>query len=102
MDVDIDIDGVTLDLGFDADATTEVVNEPTYDLDDRQIEDIMSGLLESAPSALSDSLEISGERDLNYVSLENPSVDVHGAQFDHVTVGASVTPNPEALTNTVE
>jgi hypothetical protein len=102
MDVDIDIDGVTLELGFDADATTEVVNEPTYDLDDRQVEEIVSGLLESAPSALSDSLEISGERDLNYVSLENPSVDVHGAQFDHVTVGATVTPNPEALTSTGE
>lgn len=97
MDVTLGIEGVTLTLNFDAEAETEVVEEPTYDLDDAQIESVMSGLLEAAPSALSDGLEISGERDLDYVSLEETEIDVHGLENDHATVGATVTPNPGAL-----
>lgn len=94
-DVEIGLDGVALELGFEADARADVAAEPEIDFDDGELESMVAGIMNTFPSLLSDNITIEGKSDFKWVTLEKPRLRVHGQQNDRITVLLDVAPAEE-------
>ena len=90
--VEIGLDGVALELGFEADARADVAAEPEIDFDDGELESMVAGVMETFPSLLSDNVTIEGKSDFEWITLEKPRLRVHGQKNDRVTVLLDVAP----------
>ncbi len=92
LEVNIGIDGVEVNLTFDAQAQADLDAEPEIDLNDAKAEDLLTGLVALIPSALSDGLTLDGVADIEWISLESPAIEVHGVETDHASVSLSMAP----------
>lgn len=90
-------DGVAVQLSFDTSLEADVADEPLVDLDDERTESLLEGIIAMIPELLAANLDVRGEADVTWVTLNNPSIGVHGAQFDRATVNLGMVANPVAL-----
>lgn len=97
LDVEVGVDGIQLTLAFDTTAAADLVEEPRMDLNDAEIEKVVGGLMEAVPELIEETLVIEGERDLKWVTLQNPQLLVRGEEEDQASVAVDLEANPEGL-----
>lgn len=97
LTVSIAIEGVVVNLSFDTELRADLDDEPQFDLDDEATEELLEGVVALVPSVLEQSIDLRGEADITWVKLQNPEIEVHGLQTDHVTVSLEMIANPEGL-----
>lgn len=79
-----------LALTLDAVARADVDAEPTLDLDDTKIEDLLSNLVKLATQMLGNKMELGADTELGWLRINQPRAEVHGAEFDQLSVAADV------------
>jgi hypothetical protein len=87
----IDVEGTQLTLAFDVDGRFDTVEEPLFDLRDQEVEGLFGDLLALVPELISQQLSLTGEADLEWLKLTNPTLEVHGLSQDQLTVGLDAT-----------
>ena len=95
--VDIGVEGVLFNLGFDAEAAADLDAEPLADLHDAQVEALFEELFALVPTVMSEGLELGGAADITWITLENTQIEILGPQRDHLVIGVSAKANPEGL-----
>lgn len=97
LDVSIAVDGVVISLAFDTELRADLDSEPEFDLDDEETEALFEDLVALIPQVLEQSIDLRGEADITWVKLQNPEIEIHGIDTDHVTISLEMIPSPEAL-----
>ena len=87
-----------LSLAFSFQGSTDLIDEPLFDLDDQNIEELMQGLFALIPSLLSEKLLLDGEAEIAWIKITRPQLSVHGIQKDQLSFGLSIEANPEGVT----
>ncbi len=96
LDATVNVEGVEIILGFDADVRADLADEPQFDLDDAKSEGLFTDVIGFVPQILADSLRLNGEADITWVTLTNPELELHGNE-DHITLSAGMVPNPDGF-----
>lgn len=86
-----------LALSLQADARADLDAEPALDLDDRKVEDLFVDLISLATEMLGDKMELTSAAELQWLTIDNPQAEVHGAQNDQVSITADLNANPSGL-----
>ncbi|AWV90784.1 hypothetical protein [Bradymonas sediminis] len=84
-----------LGLTMDATARADVAEEPTLDLDDAKIEDLLTNLVGLATQMLGNKLELGADTELGWLRVREPQAEVHGVEFDQLSVAADVEAVPQ-------
>lgn len=79
-----------LALSLDATARADVDAEPAFDLDDAKIEDLLTQLVTIATQMLGDEMQLGAETELGWLTITEPEAEVHGTEFDQLSVVAGV------------
>ena len=85
-EVGVDVDGIELELSFDATARADLAAEPQIDFEDEKMEDLVTGLMKAVPAFVGDELTLDGKQDFQWVTLDNPRLRVHGERDDRVSL----------------
>lgn len=97
LDVSVSIDGVVVNLAFDTELRADLDAEPEVDLDDEATESLFEDLVALVPEVLEQSIDLRGEADITWVTLQNPEIEIHGVATDHVSISLQMVPNPEGF-----
>ena len=76
---------------------SDLIDEPLFDLDDQDVEELMQGLFLQIPALLSDQLIINGATDITWLSLSELEFSIHGLQDDQVSIGMTIDANIDGL-----
>ncbi len=76
---------------------SDLIDEPLFDLDDQDVEELMQGLFLQIPALLSDQLVINGATDITWLSLSELEFSIHGLQDDQVSIGMTIDANIDGL-----
>ena len=90
-------EGIVVRLEFDTELRADIAAEPLIDLDDERAEGFLEDLIALIPQVLAASLDLRGEADITWVTLNNPRIAVHGVARDVATVNLSMVANPQTL-----
>jgi len=96
LDVLLSVEGVEVVLGFETKVRADLADEPNIDLDDRAAELLFEDVIKMVPDLLADSLRLTGEADITWVTLTNPDLELHG-NADHCTLSTAMVPNPDGF-----
>ena len=95
--VEIEIDGTEVSFKLDVAGRADLVDEPLFDLEDAQVEKLLNTVFLLVPKVISQELVVGGEANLEWASVTNPEVKIHGIERDQVSIGLDIEANPEAL-----
>jgi hypothetical protein len=94
LGVDVQIEGTQIKLGFSVDGEVDTVEEPLFDMPDQGTEGLLGDLILLVPQLISQQLVLTGEADLMWLRLSNPTFEIHGLDKDELTVGLDVAGAP--------
>lgn len=95
--VEIEIEGTEVSFKLDVAGRADLVDEPLFDLEDAQVEKLLNTVFLLVPKVISQELVVGGEANLEWASVTNPEIKIHGLERDQVSVGLDIEANPEAL-----
>ncbi|MBA2663097.1 MAG: hypothetical protein H0U74_12445 [Bradymonadaceae bacterium] len=87
LDVEIAIEGSDVRLSFEVAARAEIADEPLLDFDDERVTSLIEALIEIVPAFFATNLLVTAEAQLAWITLRNPTLDIHGVEGDRVTAG---------------
>jgi len=99
LTVSLSIEGVIVSLSFDTELRADLADEPEFDLDDEATEELLEGIVALVPTVLEQSIDLRGEADITWVTLQNPEIEIHGLRTDHATVSLEMVANPEGISS---
>src|SRR5690554_3543529 len=79
-----------LALTLNASARADIDAEPTLDLDDTKIEDLLTNLVKLATQMLGNKMEFGADTELGWLRINQPRAEVHGTEFDQLSVVADI------------
>lgn len=94
LTLSLSVEGTQVGVSFETSLLADVADEPLFDLNDKQTEELLVELVKLVPQIISNQLVLNGEADLTWVKLTNPEIELHGLEKDQVTVGLDVEANP--------
>lgn len=95
--VTIKVKGFLVELSFETTLRADLIAEPEIDLEDRKTEQLFEDLIALIPKIFEENLDLRGEADIFWVTLNHPDILVHGEKKDYASFGMEVEPNLEAL-----
>jgi hypothetical protein len=90
LGVEVMVEGTEIKLGFTVDGEVDTVEEPLFDMQDQATEGLLDDLILLIPTLISQQLVLTGEADLEWLKLSNPTFEIHGLSNDQLTVGLDV------------
>ena len=92
LDVDFDIGAESVDLGIGVQAKGDVVAEPIFEFDHDKTTELIVDLLELIPQLAASDLNISPETSLEWATITDPMVAIHGSDNNRISVGINIEP----------
>ncbi len=97
LGVTVKVNGFLVELAFDTTLRADLVREPEIDLDDQKTEKLFEDLIALVPKIFENNLNLQGQADIFWITLQNPDALIHGNDLDYVSFGMEVEPNLDAL-----
>ena len=86
-----------LALSLDAQARADVADEPTVDLDDQKTEQLLVDMIELAVQMVGQEMELTAAVEMEWLTVENPKIEIHGEDDDQLSVAVDLVANPAGL-----
>lgn len=84
-------------IALSFEGSTDLIDEPLFDFDDQDVEELMQGIFALIPSLLSEKLLLDGEADVAWIKLTQPQLSIHGIDKDQLSFGLSIEAKPEGI-----
>ena len=97
LEVGFEIGAEEVEFDLDVTAVGDVADEPKFSLDHSRTVGFITDLLELIPVLAGSDLNIESETTLEWASITNPEVLIHGAEDDQITVGVDIEPVEEFI-----
>ncbi len=97
LEVGFDIGAEEVDFDLDVTAVGDVSDEPQFAFDHRRTVGFFTDLLELIPVLVGDDLNMEAETSLEWASITNPDVEIHGDDEDRITAGIDIEPVEEFI-----
>ena len=97
LDVEFEIsnEGMDFDIGVDAEA--DVVAEPEFSFDQDRTTDLVIDLLELVPQIAASDLSVDADTALEWATISDPTVVIHGSDNTRISVGVDLNPAQEFI-----
>lgn len=94
LDVDIELQIEDNELAFDVDidADGDLAATPEFDIDRESTVEFITDLIEIIPNFLQSDLSLDAQATMEWATIDNPTVQIHGDDNERITVGVDVSP----------
>ncbi|MFP4598360.1 MAG: hypothetical protein ACLFVJ_08910 [Persicimonas sp.] len=86
-----------LGLGLEADVRADVAEEHDIDFEDEEVEALFVDLISLASEMIGEQMELTAAAELDWMTIDNLQAEIHGEEFDQLSVTADIAANPDAL-----